>query len=167
MEAEVFEARDLVIPAGYGPLLAVSREVEPSRRSRRWLDYWLAFVIIFGLLLLRTWPHWEIALPIALVTYAVICQALTAQVRAGDGWLAHGNSFVHTDHLRFLQWNFYSFAERLEMRDADGNRLNVRVSELTRNPEIWRLLQVGVRASHDAGLTVNRRTAAVFGLPFK
>jgi hypothetical protein len=53
------------------------------------------------------------------------------------------------------------------MRDADGNRLNVRVSELTRNPEIWRLLQVGVRASHEAGLKVNRRTAAVFGLPFK
>jgi hypothetical protein len=163
MQSEPFEPRDLEIPPGFGPILEISRGVEPSKRSRRWIDNWPTLLIIAVLMLWRVWPHWELALPFIAIGYVFVVVASGGSVRAGEGWLASGKTFVHTDRLSYLKWGYAGLRAHFVMKDTDGHRVCISVPELSRNLKLWKLFYDGVNASYDAGLKTNKRTAAIFG----
>ncbi|MEU9478512.1 hypothetical protein [Streptomyces sp. NPDC048191] len=76
------------------------------------------------------------------------------RVSAGRGWLATRRLLrtrrVRTD-LLIAARPLDGVAQRLILRDALGNRVEIDPEVLSRNPDLWYLLDEGARASEAAG----------------
>ena len=85
-----------------------------------------------------------------------------ARVTAGEGWLASRRLWrerrVHTDRLVAVRWSD-GVAQRLVLRDMDGGRVELDPHVLIDNPELWRLVDGGARASLGRGTLLCGATA--------
>ncbi|WP_153542472.1 hypothetical protein [Streptomyces sp. RB17] len=126
--------------------------------------------VLLGMLLLIDWVAgtliwWRGVLwaGIALLLFLVL---LPARVSAGAGWLATRRPLrtrrVRTDLLVSVR-PLDGVAQRLVLRDALGNRVEIDPEVLIRNPGLWHLLDEGARASEAAG-TLMCGTAALHRL---
>jgi hypothetical protein len=98
-------------------------------------------------------------------TYAlVIWMSYRKIVRAGEGWLAKGKNYVHTDRLTVLQAEGTLTGVRFTMRDTDSRFLHLRPSDISGNPDVWQLARAGILASCAAGLTIDAPTSHYFAL---
>jgi hypothetical protein len=98
-------------------------------------------------------------------TYAlVIWMSYRNIVLAEEGWLAKGKNYVHTDRLMVLQAERTTTGVRFTMRDTDSRALDLRPSDISRNPDIWQLARGGILASRQAGLTIDAPTWHYFAL---
>jgi hypothetical protein len=126
--------------------------------------------VLLGLLLLVDWAAgsltwWRgglwtgVALLLLLVLFPV-------RVSAGAGWLATRRLLrtrrVRTDLLTAVR-PLGGIAQRLVLRDALGNRVEVDPETLVRTPGLWYLLDEGARRSEAAG-TLLCGTAALHRL---
>ncbi|OLZ72250.1 hypothetical protein AV521_10150 [Streptomyces sp. IMTB 2501] len=122
--------------------------------------------VLLGLLLSVDWAagsltSWRgavwgvLALLLLLVLFPV-------RVSAGTGWLAVRRLLVtrrvRTDLLVAVR-PLDGVAQRLILRDALGNRVEIDPEVLIRNPNLWYLLDEGVRASEAAGILLCGTTA--------
>ncbi|MFJ6662127.1 hypothetical protein ACIQNG_38155 [Streptomyces sp. NPDC091377] len=98
-------------------------------------------------------------LGLAVLLFVVL---LPAQVSAGDDWLASrtllGTRRVHTDLLVSVRCRD-GVAQRLLLRDALGNRVELDPRVLIANPELWYRLDAGARRSEAVGALMCGRTA--------
>ncbi|MBD0746929.1 hypothetical protein BG418_02615 [Streptomyces sp. CBMA152] len=85
-----------------------------------------------------------------------------ARVSAGPGLLvSHAlvrTRVVRTDRLVSVRWTD-GVAQRLLLRDADGNRAEIDPQVLINNPPLWRLLDEGSRTSLARGTLCCGETA--------
>jgi hypothetical protein len=83
-------------------------------------------------------------------------------VSAGTGWLATRRLLrtrrVRTDLLVAVR-PLDGVAQRLVLRDALGNRVEIDPEVLPRNPDLWHLLDEGARVSEAAGTLLCGTTA--------
>ncbi|MEU6671772.1 hypothetical protein [Streptomyces sp. NPDC046727] len=120
---------------------------------------------LFGLLLCidgaagsLTWWRGALWLLLALLLLLVL---LPARVSAGTGWLATRRLLrtrrVRTDLLVAAR-PVDGVAQRLVLRDALGNRVEIDPEVLIRNPDLWYRLAEGARASEAAGTLLSGTT---------
>ncbi|MFE2286330.1 hypothetical protein ACFXDJ_19450 [Streptomyces sp. NPDC059443] len=87
---------------------------------------------------------------------------LPLRVCARPGLLmAHGllvRRSVRTDSLVSVRWSD-GVAQRLVLRDTDGNRVEIDPTVLVRNPSMWRRLDADTRTSIRRGTLVSGATA--------
>ena len=108
---------------------------------------------------------WGWAAAIVGAVYAlVIWLSYRSMVRAGEGWLAKGKKYVHTDRLTVLRAEGTLTGVRFTMRDADSRHLHLRPSDISANPDIWQLARAGIVASCPAGLSLDAPTSHYFAL---
>jgi hypothetical protein len=108
---------------------------------------------------------WSWAAATVVATYALVTwMSYRHIVRAGDGWLAKGRRYVHTEQLIVLQAERTLTGVRFTMRDGDLRYLHLRPSEISGNPDIWQLTRAGVLASCASGLLVDAPTSHYFAL---
>ncbi len=151
-------------PAGFGPVLASAWPV--PRRQRAGIAamgalFWAAVMVCV------VWRglSWSWAAATLGATYGlVIWMSYRNIVRAGEGWLAKGKNYVHTDQLTVLQAEHTLAGVRFMMRDANSRPLHVRPSDISGNPDVWQLARAGILASCSAGLTVDAPTSHYFAL---
>ncbi|WP_438296117.1 hypothetical protein [Streptomyces sp. HUAS TT7] len=78
-----------------------------------------------------------------------------ARVSVGRGRLVSrslcGERTVRTDRLVSVRWSS-GVAQRLVLRDADGNRAELDPKVLVANPPLWHVLDADARTSVDRGL---------------
>ncbi|MFI6469642.1 hypothetical protein ACIBL5_05160 [Streptomyces sp. NPDC050516] len=78
-----------------------------------------------------------------------------ARVSAGRGRLVSrtlfGERTVRTDRLVSVRWS-NGVAQRLVLRDADGNRAELDPKVLIANPPLWHVLDADARTSVEGGL---------------
>ncbi|MER6776107.1 MULTISPECIES: hypothetical protein [unclassified Streptomyces] len=98
--------------------------------------------------------HWQRVLlwtALGLTLFAVLWPT---RVRAAPGLLTTRGLLhrrrVHTDRLVSVAWHD-GVAQRLVLRDLDGNRLDVDPRVFAANPALWHLFEQGVRASLSLG----------------
>lgn len=98
-------------------------------------------------------------LGLAVLLFAVLWPA---RVSAGRGSLVSrkliGTSEVRTDRLVSVRWSD-GVAQRLVLRDADGNRTEIDPKVLVANPPLWRLLDTDARMSVARGTLCCGETA--------
>ncbi|MER6065206.1 hypothetical protein [Streptomyces sp. NPDC001792] len=122
--------------------------------------------VLLGMLLLIDWAAgtlawWRGALwaGIALLLFLVL---VPARISADAGWLATRRLLrtrrVRTD-LLVAVWTLDGVTQRLVLRDALGNRLEIDPEVLVRNPALWHLLDEGARRSEAVGTLLCGRTA--------
>ncbi|QTD97204.1 hypothetical protein [Streptomyces cyanogenus] len=113
---------------------------------------------LFGLLLgvdrtagSLTWWRAALWLLLALLLLLVL---FPVRVSAGPGWLASRRLLrtrrVRTDLLTAVR-PLDGVTQRLVLRDALGNRVEIDPEVLVRNPQLWYRLDEGARASEAAG----------------
>ncbi|EST21089.1 hypothetical protein [Streptomyces roseochromogenus] len=121
---------------------------------------------LLGLLLLVDWAAgsltwWRGALWVVLALLLLLV-LFPVRVSAGAGWLAVRRLLVtrrvRTDLLTAVR-PLDGVAQRLILRDALGNRVEVDPGVLIRNPNLWYLLDEGVRVSEAAGTLLCGTTA--------
>jgi hypothetical protein len=110
-----------------------------------------------------TWWRGALWCVLALLLLLVL---FPARVSAGEGWLATRRLLrtrrVRTDLLTAVR-PLGGIAQRLVLRDALGNRVEVDPETLVRTPGLWYLLDEGARRSEAAG-TLLCGTAALHRL---
>ncbi|MGW3208747.1 hypothetical protein [Streptomyces sp. NPDC001135] len=122
--------------------------------------------VLLGLLLFVDWAAgsltwWRGALwvAVALLLFLVL---YPVRVSAGTGWLATRRLLrtrrVRTDLLIAVR-PLDGVSQRLVLRDALGNRVEVDPEVLIRNPGLWYLLDEGARVSEAAGTLLCGTTA--------
>ncbi|WP_369387964.1 hypothetical protein AB5J72_10415 [Streptomyces sp. CG1] len=114
--------------------------------------------VLFGLLLSVDWAAgslawWRGALWVVLALLLLLV-LFPVRVSAGAGWLAVRRLLVtrrvRTDLLIAVR-PLDGVAQRLILRDTLGNRVEIDPAVLIRNPNLWYLLDEGVRVSEAAG----------------
>jgi hypothetical protein len=151
-------------PPGPGPVLARAQAVSRQRvlgiavLGALFCGNVLTLVIWRGL----SWP-WATA-TLGLTYALVVWMSCRNVVRAGEGWLAKGKNYVHTDRLTVLRAETTSTGVRFTMRDTDSRSLQLRPSDVSRNPDIWQLARAGIIASCPAGLAIDAPTLHYFAL---
>ncbi|EMF02003.1 hypothetical protein [Streptomyces mobaraensis] len=98
-----------------------------------------------------TGPRTLLWAALAVVLLAIL---LPPHVTAGDGWLASRGLLrrrrVLTGRLVAVHWGG-AFAQRLVLRDAAGNRLELDLQVLAANPALWHRLDTALRHSRTHG----------------
>ncbi|MGW2420726.1 hypothetical protein ACWC0C_15985 [Streptomyces sp. NPDC001709] len=122
--------------------------------------------VLLGLLLFIDWAAgtltwWRGALWVG-IALLLLLVLLPVRVSAGAGWLATrrllGTRRVRTDLLIAVR-PLDGVAQRLVLRDALGNRIEIDPEVLLRNPDLWYLLDEGARVSEAAGTLLCGTTA--------
>ncbi|MEU5437727.1 hypothetical protein AB0G73_30730 [Streptomyces sp. NPDC020719] len=122
--------------------------------------------VVLGLLLLidtsagtLTAPRAALWLGLAALLLAVLWPA---RVSAGPGLLVSRTltrtRAVRTDRLVSVRWSD-GVAQRLLLRDADGNRAEIDPQVLVHNPPLWRFVDEGARTSVARGMLCCGETA--------
>ncbi|MFF0745147.1 hypothetical protein ACFYVL_32575 [Streptomyces sp. NPDC004111] len=93
-----------------------------------------------------SWPRAALWLGLAGVLLVIL---VPVRVTAGPGWLAThgvlGAHVVRTDRLVSVRWAD-GVAQRMVLRDADGERAELDPRVLVANPALWRMLDEDARA---------------------
>ncbi|WP_152773377.1 hypothetical protein [Streptomyces spongiae] len=121
---------------------------------------------LLGLLLLVDWgagdfSPWRAALwgVLAVLLFLVL---LPPRVAAGAGWLSsrglRRERRVRTDHLVSVRW-LEGVTQRLVLRDAFGDRVEIDPRVLVANPPLWHRLNEDARASAAQGMLLCGGTA--------
>lgn len=88
-----------------------------------------------------------------------------AQDRAADGWFMSDDASVRTDKLTELRARVIMSDTYVSLRDVDGRYVDVPLSKLTVEREVWGIVCAAVRKSVASGLVVeDDLTARIFGL---
>lgn len=122
--------------------------------------------LLFALLLLVDGASGRLTAPravlwtgLATLLFVVL---LPARVTAGEGWLASRGILrkqrVRTDQLVAVRWSD-GVAQRLVLRDLEGGRIELDPRVLVANPQLWRHLDAGARASLGRGTLLCGATA--------
>ncbi len=149
-------------PPGLPATLASAREIPVDQRVGTAL---LAAVVFVALGVFSVWRglQWPWAVAVWGITYAlVVSSSFAASVNAGKGWLRSGKAYVRTDQLDGLHVRVSMTGTRIWMRDREGRRLVVRLSELTADSSLWELVRSGVRTSLAAGLAADAGARRLF-----
>ncbi|WP_225827910.1 hypothetical protein [Streptomyces naphthomycinicus] len=106
-----------------------------------------------------TWWHGALWLVLALLLLLIL---FPARVSAGPGWLATRRLLrtrrVRTDLLVAVR-PVDGVSQRLVLRDALGNRVEIDPEVLIRNPDLWYRLDEGARRSEATGTLLSGTTA--------
>ncbi|AEY88063.1 hypothetical protein AQJ11_31510 [Streptomyces corchorusii] len=120
---------------------------------------------LFGLLLCVDWAAgsltwWRGALWL-LLALLLLLVLFPVRVSAGRNWLATRRLYrtrrVRTDLLTAVR-PLDGVTQRLVLRDALGNRIEIDPEVLVRNPELWYRLHEGTRGSEAAGTLLSGAT---------
>ncbi|MBW8705222.1 hypothetical protein MBT84_37050 [Streptomyces sp. MBT84] len=122
--------------------------------------------LLFGMLLLidwgsghRTWWRTALWLALSVLLFLVLHPR---RVSAGEGWLASrgliGTQRVRTDMLVSLR-SLEGVSQRLVLRDAFGDRVELDPQVLVNNPDLWYRLHEDVRKSAELGSLLCGATA--------
>ncbi len=99
-----------------------------------------------------SWARTTVWAGLALVLLVIL---VPVRVAAGDGWVSVrgllGERVVRTDRLVAVRWA-EGVTGRVVLRDAHGGRVELDPRVLAANPELWRLVDEGVRVSRTATL---------------
>ncbi|MGP9018558.1 hypothetical protein ACT1U9_09105 [Streptomyces sp. BR1] len=122
--------------------------------------------VLLGLLLLIDTGAGTLTVPRAALWLGLAALLLLvlwpARVSAGPGLLVSRaltrTRVVRTDRLVSVRWSD-GVAQRLLLRDADGNRTEIDPQVLINNPPLWRLLDEGSRTSVARGTLCCGETA--------
>ncbi|MFI6941402.1 hypothetical protein ACIBI4_19170 [Streptomyces sp. NPDC050418] len=99
-----------------------------------------------------TWPRALLWAGLGALLYVIL---FPPRVRAGDGWLEQRTLLrtrrVRTDRLVSVRW-LDGVSQRLLLRDDHGVRVELDPRVLTRNPDLWQLVDAGARTSVERGL---------------
>jgi hypothetical protein len=151
-------------PPGYGPVLA-SKWPVPRRQRLGIATMGTLFCAAVLVCVAQLGLSWAWAAATLGATYAlVIWLCYRNKVRAGQGWLAKGKNYVHTDRLTVLHAEGTVTGVRFTMRDADSRHLYLRPSEISGNPDVWQLARAGILASRPEGLDLDAPTTHYFAL---
>jgi hypothetical protein len=112
-------------------------------------------VIISGILILNNgfgwlqyWWAWAILVPGIFWIYRSI---LSGDCAAGADWVAQGRRWVKVYELIEVSYHSRIGGARLRLRDADGNRMSIKIEVLHANRTIWDLVYNGILHSVIAG----------------
>ncbi|MEV6398537.1 hypothetical protein AB0M39_27815 [Streptomyces sp. NPDC051907] len=98
-----------------------------------------------------TWPRAILWTGLGALLFAVLTPP---RISAGPGWLASRGLLrrrtVRTDRLVSVRWSD-GVAQRLVLRDADGDRVEVDPRVFVANPALWHQLDTDVRGCLDRG----------------
>ncbi|MEV7812984.1 hypothetical protein AB0P05_19930 [Streptomyces flaveolus] len=139
-------------PSGTGPVVYDRGWTKDARTSARCAG------ALFGLLLCVDWAAgsltwWRGALWL-LLALLLLLVLFPVRVSAGRDWLAGRRLYrtrrVRTDLLTAVR-PLDGVTQRLVLRDALGNRIEIDPEVLIRNPELWFRLDEGARRSEAAG----------------
>jgi hypothetical protein len=151
-------------PPGFGPMLA-SKWPVPRRQRLAIATMGTLLCAAVLVCVARLGLSWSSAAGTLIVTYTlVVWLCYRNMVRAGEGWLAKGKHYVHTDRLMVLQAEGTITGVRFTMCDADSRHLHLRPSEISGNPDVWQLARAGILASRPAGLNLDAPTTHYFAL---
>jgi hypothetical protein len=106
-----------------------------------------------------SWPRTALWAGLAGVLLVIL---VPVRVTAGPGWLAAhgilGVRVVRTDRLVSVRWAD-GVSQRMVLRDADGERVELDPKVLVANPDLWRMLDEDARACVERGTLRCGRTA--------
>ncbi|MFF8732475.1 hypothetical protein ACF073_39345 [Streptomyces sp. NPDC015171] len=147
-------------PAGTGAVVHDRSRPQEVRGSLR------CAAALFGLLLCVDWAagslSWWRGTLWLLLALLLLLVLFPARVTAGPGWLATRRLLrtrrVRTDLLIAVR-PVDGVAQRLVLRDALGNRVEIDPEILIRNPDLWYRLDEGARRSEAAGILLCGTTA--------
>jgi hypothetical protein len=147
-------------PPGLGPVVAVSR-VPAAERRKAIIGTLIAYAAIgLGFTFVRGfwWPAIPIMAVFAGLTILVVQRSGLA---AGDGWLkVAGSGWVETARLTAVHLRKASTANFIELEDVAGRKVDVRLGELARTPQVWSAFYAGLSRSLDNGLVMDESTGA-------
>jgi hypothetical protein len=154
-------------PPGYGTSFVVDR-VGPAQRRRDTILLIVFYALVGAGFTFTRGFFWPALVILALGTWLHITVRNGGWIAAGPEWLKKaGGQWVATDRLVRVCARETTGGTWISMEDADGRRLEVRLGEMTRTPEVWRTFAAALRRSLERGVqidvyTAGRLTAADF-----
>jgi hypothetical protein len=122
------------------------------------------FVILVGFITFRDWGIGWIAdwkawlLVVVLSGLAGLGTWASDDMEAGADWFSYGKSWVRTYELTEVKLDKAWAVDRLELTDADGREISIKIIDIQNNPDLWNLVYNGILHSvHEGGAAVNER----------
>lgn len=155
-------------PAGQGPTLVWYRA-----SKRKAVIFAIGLFVFVGIFLFISrgfqvnWlPYWQVW--VALIFFAVLMyfSAKAANCAAGVEWVMEGKSWVRVYELKSIKAYTYSNDLNLHLIDADGRKMQVSVTLLQSDRQIWDLTYNGIlHSAIKNGAETNQLARGTLKLP--
>jgi hypothetical protein len=136
----------------------------PRSRKTFWQVAVSCFVILIVVALLKDWGLgwagvWWVWPAFAVISIlAGLAVWSSDDMEAGADWFSYGKSWVKTYELTHLEQKKAWASDSLELKDAAGREVSIKITDIQTNPDLWNLVYNGILHSvHYGGAHVNQR----------